>query len=190
MVTWWRIVSFWSEVLNRPARKRALRHLLFENQQDLAGHLGWKYLGCSLDFWHFKDVYFKGVYFKFLKELFSSNFWQFALKCSGVYESQLLFQEPPFKYLNHVIPLCQKSNRQGRRLTWLNRKLCLATKENIDLCVMMHCLPNLAFHPLLRQQPSLLAVMDTSGHDNWTGIKVDSEEIACMNQIRLVCSYD
>lgn len=49
--------------------------------------------------------------------------------------------------------------------------------------------PQLDLSPisLLVQWLSVIAVIDVSGHDTWTGLKVNSGEIACTNEL---CKYD
>jgi len=55
--------------------------------------------------------------------------WERVLKGKRVQAGWTFFKEEVLKAQEQAVPMCRKTNRQGRRLAWLNRELLLGLKE-------------------------------------------------------------
>ncbi|KFQ27211.1 hypothetical protein N332_12830, partial [Mesitornis unicolor] len=55
--------------------------------------------------------------------------WEAVLKGKGVQEGWTLFKKELLKAQEQAVPVCWKKSQQGRRLTWLNRELCLELRK-------------------------------------------------------------
>jgi len=55
--------------------------------------------------------------------------WERVLKGKEVHAGWTFFKEAVFKVHEQAVPMCHKTNRQGRQLDWLNRELLLGLSK-------------------------------------------------------------
>jgi len=60
--------------------------------------------------------------------------WERVLKGKGVEAGWTYFKEEVLKAQEDAVPMCCKTNQQGKRLAWLNRQLLLGLRKKRRVC--------------------------------------------------------
>ncbi|GAB0210066.1 hypothetical protein GRJ2_003472400 [Grus japonensis] len=137
--------NFLTQLVGEPTREGTPLDLLFVNREGLVddvmvgGHLGhsdhkmieFLILGevrrgvsrtATLDF--------RRADFDLFRSLVDRVPWEAVLKGKGVQEGWTFFKKEVLKVQEQAVPMCQKTSQQERRrLSWLNRELCLELRK-------------------------------------------------------------
>jgi len=72
---------------------------------------------------------FQRADFRLFRTLVERVPWERLLKGKGVQAGLTFFKEEVLKAQEQAVPMCHKTNRQGRRAAWLNREFLLRLKK-------------------------------------------------------------
>jgi len=133
--------NFLTQLVSEPAREGASLDLLFTekdwwemwwSEAILGDHkmLEFSILGevrsgvsktITMDFWK--------ADFGLFRTLLERVPWETVLKGKGVQQGSTFFKEEVLKAQEPAVPMCHKTNRQGRQPAWLNRQLLLGLRK-------------------------------------------------------------
>ncbi|KAK4807146.1 hypothetical protein QYF61_018487 [Mycteria americana] len=136
--------NFLTQLVSEPTREGAPLDLLFTNREGLVSHV--MVGGClgksdheMIEFLIRGEVRrgvsrtatldFQRADFGLFRSLVDRVPWEAVLKGKGVQESWTFFKKEILKAQEQAVPMCRKTSRKGRRLTWLNREIWLELRK-------------------------------------------------------------